>query len=181
MSIFQYSCSKTSGDTFESYFLYNTLKKGESLACGFKGWLLTDGVWNFSNNDSTTTFLFLLAMSCKSVSFCAKVGFVALDEAFCKLKIFFRSKGRLHTLRHFKDSLEKKIRSGIIYRYRCSNCNITYYGKTFRHIYTRTAEHMGFSNLTWKRLKNFKQSAVPNHHLQCNCAINFDNFEFCRI
>ena len=95
----------------------------------------------------------------------------------CKLKIFFRSKGRLHTLRHFKDSLEKKISSGIIYRYRCSNCSITYYGKTFRHFYTRTAEHMGISNPTWKSLKNFKQSAVPNHHLQCNCTINFDNFD----
>ena len=48
---------------------------------------------------------------------------------FCKLKIIFRSKCRLNTLFHFKDSLEKKIRSGIIYRYRCSNCNVTYYGK----------------------------------------------------
>ena len=67
---------------------------------------------------------------------------------FCKLKIIFRSKCRLNTLFHFKDSLEKKIRSGIIYRYRCSNCNVTYYGKTFRHLYTRAAEHMRFSNQT---------------------------------
>ena len=36
---------------------------------------------------------------------------------FCKLKIIFRSKCRLNTLFRFKDSLEKKIRSGIIYRY----------------------------------------------------------------
>ena len=72
---------------------------------------------------------------------------------FCKLKIIFRSKCRLNTLFHFKDSLEKKICSGIIYRYRCSNCNITYYRKTFRHFYTRVAEHMGISNLTGKRLK----------------------------
>ena len=44
---------------------------------------------------------------------------------FCKLKIIFRSKCRLNTLFHFKDSLEKKIRSGIIYHYSCSNCNVT--------------------------------------------------------
>ena len=35
---------------------------------------------------------------------------------FCKLKIIFKSKCRLNTLFHFKDSLEKKTRSGIIYR-----------------------------------------------------------------
>ena len=67
---------------------------------------------------------------------------------FCKLKIIFRSKCRLNTLFHFKDSLEKKIRSGIIYRYRCSNFNVTYYRKTFRHLYARAAEHMRFSNQT---------------------------------
>ena len=96
---------------------------------------------------------------------------------FCKLKISFRSKCRLNTLFHFKDSLEKKIRSGIIYRYRCSNCNVTYYGKTFRHFYTRAAKHIGISNLTGKCLKNVKQSAISDHLLQCNCTINFDNFD----
>ena len=95
---------------------------------------------------------------------------------FCKLKIIFRSKCRLNTLFHFKDSHEKKIRSGIIYRYTCSNCNVTYYGKTFRHFYTKAAEHMGISNLTKKRLKNVKQPAISDHLLQSNFTINFDNF-----
>ena len=76
---------------------------------------------------------------------------------FCKLKIIFRSKCRFNTLFHFKDSLEKKFRSGIICRYRCSNCNVTYYRRTFRHFYTRVAEHMGISNLTGKHMKNVKQ------------------------
>ena len=98
------------------------------------------------------------------------------DSPYCKLKITFRSKCRLNTLFQFKDPLEKKIRSGIIYRYTCSNCKVTYYGKTFRHFYTRAAEHMGISNLTGKRLKNVKQSAISDHLLQCNCAINFDDF-----
>ena len=75
---------------------------------------------------------------------------------FSKLKIIFRSQCGLNTLLHFKDSLEKKIHSGIIYRCRCSNCNFPYYGKTFRHFYTKAVEHMGISNLTGKRLKNVK-------------------------
>ena len=100
-----------------------------------------------------------------------------LKLPFCKLKIIFRSKFRLNTLFRFKDSLEKKIRSGIIYRYTCSNCKVTYYGKTFLHFYTRAAEHMGISNLTGKRLKTVMQSAISDHLLQCNCTINFDDFD----
>ena len=36
---------------------------------------------------------------------------------------------------------------------------------------------MGISNLTEKRLKSIKQSAISDHLLQCNCTINFDNFD----
>ena len=59
----------------------------------------------------------------------------------------------------------------------CSNCNVTYYGKTYRHFFTRAAEHLGISNLTEKRVKNVKQSAVSDHLLQCDCSINFDDFD----
>ena len=95
---------------------------------------------------------------------------------FCQLKINFRSNCRLNTLFHFKDSLKKKIRSGIIYCYSCSNWNVTYYGKTFRHFYTWSAEHVGISNITGKHLQSVKQSAISDHLLQWNCTINFDNF-----
>ena len=78
------------------------------------------------------------------------------DLPYCKLKITFRS--------------------GIIYCYTCSNCKVTYYGKTFRYFYTRAAEHMGISDLTGKGLKNVKQFAIYDHLLQCNCVINFDDF-----
>ena len=99
------------------------------------------------------------------------------DLPFCKLKMIFRSKCRLNTLFHFKCLLKKKTQPEVIYRYRCSNCNVTYYGKTFSHFYTRASEHMGISNLTGKHLKNVKQSAISDHLLQCNCTINFDNFD----
>ena len=98
------------------------------------------------------------------------------DLPYCKLKIIFRSKCRLNTLFRFKDPLEKKIRSGIIYCYTCSNGKATYYGKNFHHFYTRATEHTGITNLTGKCLKNVKQSAIFDHLLQCNCAINFDDF-----
>ena len=98
------------------------------------------------------------------------------DLPYCKLKVIFKSKCRHNTLFLFKDSPEKKICSGIIYHYTCNSCKVTYYGKTFHHFCTRVAEHMGISNLKGKCLKNVKQSAISDHLLQCNCAINFDDF-----
>ena len=58
-----------------------------------------------------------------------------------------------------------------------ASCNTTYYSKTYQHFFARAAEHMGISNLTGKRVKNVKESAVFDHLLQCNCAINFDHFD----
>ena len=97
--------------------------------------------------------------------------------SFCHLKVVFQSSYKLHRLFRLKDTLNKKIRSHLVYRYSCSNCNATCYGKTYRHFFTRAAEHMGISNLTSKRVKNVKESAVSDHLLQCNCAIDFDHFD----
>ena len=96
---------------------------------------------------------------------------------FCKLKAIFQSPGKLNLLFRYKDSLQKKIRSDNVYIYMCSNCKVTYYGKTYRHFFTRAAKHMGISNLTGKRLKYVKQSAVSDHLLECNCSIDFDHFD----
>ena len=51
---------------------------------------------------------------------------------FWSLKVVFQSPCKLRSLLfHFKDTPDKKIRSDLVYRYMCSNCNITYYGKTY--------------------------------------------------
>ena len=44
------------------------------------------------------------------------------------LKVVFQSPYKLHTFR-FKDTLNKKICSHLVYRYSCSSCNATYYEK----------------------------------------------------
>ena len=36
---------------------------------------------------------------------------------------------------------------------------------------------MGISNLTGKRLKHVKQSAISDHLLECSCTINFGHFD----
>ena len=55
---------------------------------------------------------------------------------FCKLKVIFQSPCKLNSLFRYKDSFQKKIRFDIVYRYMCSNCKVTYYGKTYRHFFT---------------------------------------------
>ena len=77
----------------------------------------------------------------------------------------------------FNDILDKKICSDLIYRYSCSDCNATYYGKTYQHFFTRAAEHMAISNLTGKHVKNKKESTVSDHLLQCDCTIDFDHID----
>ena len=71
------------------------------------------------------------------------------------------------------------IHADLVYKYKCSNCKVTYYGKTYCHFFNRTAEHMGFSNLTGKRLKVSicKVSVVSDHLLECNCSIDFVLFD----
>ena len=95
---------------------------------------------------------------------------------FCKVKVIFQSPWKLNSLFHYKDSLQKMICSEIVHRYMCSNCNVTYYGKKYRHFFARAAEHIGGSSLTENHLKCVKQSAVSDHLLECNCSIDFDHF-----
>ena len=54
-----------------------------------------------------------------------------------------------------------------------------YYGKTFGHFtfLLELQQHMGISNLTEKRLKSVKQSAVSDHLLECNRWWDFDHFD----
>ena len=63
--------------------------------------------------------------------------------SFCHLKVVFQSLYKLCTLFCFKDTLDKKIRSDLVYCYSCSSCNAIYYGKTYRHFFTIAAEHVG--------------------------------------
>ena len=44
--------------------------------------------------------------------------------SFCHLKVVFQSPYKLHTLFCFKDTLNKKIRSHLVYRYSCSSSNV---------------------------------------------------------
>ena len=60
---------------------------------------------------------------------------------YCQLKINFQSRVRLGNLFAFKDIIHIELRSNLVYKFSCSNCNFTYYGKTERHLKVRVSEH----------------------------------------
>ena len=60
----------------------------------------------------------------------------------CNIRVIFQSKNRLSSLFKFKDSIPLYLRSHVIYKFHCSNCNITNYGETERHFKVRAGEHI---------------------------------------
>ena len=89
------------------------------------------------------------------------------------VKIVLKSTNRLSSLFRFKDVIPKELQSNLVYKFSCGNCNITYYGKTERHLNVRSSEHIGISHLTRKRVES-KPSAVSDHLLLHNHGSDFD-------
>ena len=78
--------------------------------------------------------------------------------------MIFRSTRRLSNCFSFKDRLPKSLLSGLVYKFKCSDCNVTYYGKTKRHFKVRISEHLGVSPLTEKRVKpGYQTTAIFDH------------------
>ena len=50
------------------------------------------------------------------------------------IRVIFQAKNRWNNLFRFKGSIPKERRSLLVYKFLCSNCNITYYGETERHL-----------------------------------------------
>ena len=92
-----------------------------------------------------------------------------------KLKVIFKPPSKIVNHFHLKDMVPKKRCSRIFYSFKCASGNAIYYGKTNRHLYIRSAEHMEISHLTNKLLKHVKQSAISDHLLIGDCNINLSD------
>ena len=83
----------------------------------------------------------------------------------CKLKIVFNY--RLRNLFAFKDRIPTNMKTAVIYKFTCSDCNVTYIGKTDRYFHVRYCEHLEISPYTNKDLKYNKRSATSvREHLR---------------
>ena len=55
---------------------------------------------------------------------------------------------------------------------------VTYYRKTFQHVFIKASEYMGTLHLAGKYVKNAKELAIYDHLLlQCKSPITFDDFD----
>ena len=72
------------------------------------------------------------------------------SQTKCKVISFFEFKKRINVFLH----------SDIVYKFKCSGFNATYYGKTEPQFKVRMCENLGVSALTGKRMKGYNNSAI---------------------
>ena len=85
---------------------------------------------------------------------------------FCKVNVVFTSNNKLKSLFSFKDKIPKALRSKVLYKFMCSNCKVTYIGKSMRHFQIRYSEHLGISVLTNKPF-TFNQKTCTSVAANC--------------
>ena len=88
---------------------------------------------------------------------------------FCNLKIVYKTTRRLSSCFTFKDKFPKSLMSGIIYKYTCAECNLSYVGCTKRFWEKRLEEHTHVSALTGKPLSG-QNIFAPMQHVKSDCC-----------
>ena len=95
---------------------------------------------------------------------------------YCSLKVVYQSRSRISNLFNFKDVVNTKLSSHIVYKFIGSCCNATYCGQTQRHFFVRASEHLAITASTGKFVKQPKKSAIFDHILLDGHKASFDNF-----
>ena len=94
----------------------------------------------------------------------------------CHFKIVFSSKRRLSYFFQFKDHIPMSLNSHLVYKIKCAECNLCYYGLTERHFKVRAFDHLGMSIHTGKSIKGV-DTAMKSHCRQHNHKITIDDFD----
>ena len=87
------------------------------------------------------------------------------------LKIIFRNTRRIKSFFPYKDKLNRSLKSKVVYKASCWDCNDYYIGKTKRRLHDRKTEH--FKALT----NNSHSSAIADHMTQTGHRIKWDHFD----
>ena len=112
-----------------------------------------------------------------SLQICTRINRIMKNKLpYCNVQFVFQTKCKISNLFTFKDKIPLVLHSGIVYKFQCSSCNATYYGKTERHFKVRMCEHLGISALTGKRVKVDDDSSIKEHLLFCNHKPDFEDF-----
>ena len=103
----------------------------------------------------------------------------ALSSGFnaCKFSFIFKRSNHLSNYFRFKDRVPRSLKSCLVYKFTCGNCNVTYIGKTFRHFLARVSEHGGKSARTGDPVIETSITAVREHQGTCRCEVGMKDFE----
>ena len=73
--------------------------------------------------------------------------------------------------------MPKETSSHLVYNFKCSCFNTTYYGESKRHFFIRAFEHLGTAPLTGKQVKNINKSSIIDHILLKGHGASFGDFK----
>ena len=86
-------------------------------------------------------------------------------------KIIFRNTHRIKSFFPYKDKLSRSLKSKVVYKASCWDCDDFYIGKTRRRLHDRKTGH--FKALT----KSSRSSAIADHIISTGHNIKWDHFE----
>ena len=85
-----------------------------------------------------------------------------------------------------KDLVSKSLRSSVIYKFNCAECNSTYIGETSRHFSTRVREHLysDKNSHVYKHLKSsdkYRRSCSDNSFTDLEIASIYNHVKLRRL
>ena len=91
-------------------------------------------------------------------------------------KFVSRNDFRIGSFFRVKDQLPTAIVSSLVYKFICPNCQIGYFGSSFRNFKTRMDDHIGQSSRTGRPLSQPSQSVVREHAEKCKFRLHYSHF-----
>ena len=95
---------------------------------------------------------------------------------YIKFKITFTNPNRMKLFFLYKDRIPDRVRSNVIYKYKCSSCNTGYIGSTERMYFSRIQKHLGKSIRTFRPLTNPSHSVIRDHAWNLDHPLNANDF-----
>ncbi|MEL6606496.1 MAG: hypothetical protein AAFP20_25215 [Cyanobacteria bacterium J06614_10] len=118
---------------------------------------------------------FINNFTCKYI----KKGFLEfLGNAYPQVEFnfIFMNSSRVQALLKHKDRLPVMLESGIVYSFKCGDCQATYIGSTVRALKTRASEHFSVSSRTGAWLTRPPASTIRDHLNSCKYSRSLDQF-----
>ena len=101
-----------------------------------------------------------------------------LESAYPQINfnMIFSNTFTIHGLLKHKDKLPSTLESGIVYSFKCGDCNATYIGSSVKTLKARASEHFAISSRTGNMLARPPPSRILDHIIICKSRKSFEDF-----